>query len=318
MTGMDYVYTVYEEKSFSAAAKKLFMTQPALSAAVKKVEQELGMAIFDRSHSPLRLTDAGQAYIEAAEKIFQIRRNLQRYVDDLAQLESGNLAIGGTNFVTACFLPTLIRQFSEKHPLIKLSVVESSSAELFAGLKNGTIDLVIDSGECDTKEFESLTFFTDRIMLAVPKSMDTGATELAYSRQDIIAGRHLAPGAPAADLTHYAHTAFLLLSRGNDMNRRAKGLLRAVDIEPPVRLYLNQLMTAYHMAAAGLGATFLTDTLIRMAAPNDNLNYYLINHPLMEREIFIAAPQKKYRPKALQAFWDSVANIYVNDVNTCQ
>ncbi len=77
-------------------------------------------------------------------------------------------------------------------------------------------------------------------------------------------------------------------------------------------------MTAYHMAAAGLGATFLTDTLIRMAAPNDSLNYYLINHPLMEREIFIAAPQKKYRPKALQAFWDSVANIYVNDVNTCQ
>lgn len=318
MTGMDYVYTVYEEKSFSAAAKKLFMTQPALSAAVKKVEQELGMAIFDRSHSPLRLTDAGQAYIEAAERIFQIQRNLQRYVDDLAQLESGNLAIGGTNFVTSCFLPSLIRQFSEKHPLIKLSVVESSSAELFAGLKNGTIDLVIDSGECDTKEFESLTFFTDRIMLAVPKAMDTGAAELAYSQQDIIAGRHLLPQAPAADLNRYAHTDFLLLSRGNDMNRRAKGLLRAVGIEPPVRLYLNQLMTAYHMAAAGLGATFLTDTLIRMAAPNDSLNYYLINHPLMEREIFIAAPQKKYRPKALQAFWDNVANIYVNDVNTCQ
>ncbi|WP_037353835.1 LysR family transcriptional regulator [Selenomonas sp. FC4001] len=318
MTGMDYVYTVYEEKSFSGAAKKLFMTQPALSAAVKKVENEIGMPIFDRSRSPLRLTDAGQAYIEAAEKIFQIQKNLHRYITDLAELETGNLVIGGTNFVTACFLPTLIRQFSEKHPLIKLSVVESSSAELFAGLKNGTIDLVIDSGECDTKEFESLTFFTDRIMLAVPKSMDRGATELAYSRQDIIAGRHLSPGAPAADLKHYAHTAFLLLSRGNDMNRRAKGLLRAVGIEPPVRLYLNQLMTAYHMAAAGLGATFLTDTLIRMAAPNDNLNYYLINHPLMEREIFIAAPQKKYRPKALQAFWDSVANIYVNDVNTCQ
>ena len=72
MTGMEYVYTVYEEKSFSRAAKKLFMTQPALSAAVKKVESTLGLPIFDRSHSPLRLTDAGQAYIDAVQKLMPL------------------------------------------------------------------------------------------------------------------------------------------------------------------------------------------------------------------------------------------------------
>jgi DNA-binding transcriptional LysR family regulator len=93
------------------------------------------------------------------------------------------------------------------------------------------------------------------------------------------------------------------------MNRRVKGLLQSIGIKPPIRLYLNQFMTAYHMAAAGLGATFLTDTLIRMATPNDSLNYYMLDHPLMEREIFIAAPRKKYRPKALQAFWNSVASF---------
>lgn len=306
MTGMDYVYTVYEEKSFSAAAKKLFMTQPALSAAVKKVEQELGMSIFDRSHSPLRLTDAGQAYIEAAEKIFQIQRNLQRYVDDLAQLESGNLVIGGTNFVTACFLPRLIKRFNEQHPHINISVVESSSAELFAGLKQGSIDLVIDSGECNTKEFDSLTFCTDRIMLAVPKAY-APADVKAFSQQEIIAGKHLQRLDAAANLQSFHNLPFLLLGKGNDMYRRAMEIFRETGITPQVRLYLNQLMTAYHMAAAGLGATFLTDTLIRMAAPNDQLNYYLLNHPLLEREIFIAMPRSTYHPKALQAFWDSVA-----------
>ena len=79
MTGMEYVYTIYEEKSFSAAAKKLYMTQPALSAAVKKIEGELGLPIFDRSHSPLRLTDAGQAYIEAAEKILNTEKPASLY-----------------------------------------------------------------------------------------------------------------------------------------------------------------------------------------------------------------------------------------------
>lgn len=306
MTGMEYVYTVYEEKSFSAAAKKLFMTQPALSAAVKKVEGELGLPIFDRSHSPLRLTDAGQAYIEAAEKIFQIQKNLQRFVNDLAELESGSLVIGGTNFVTACFLPRLIKQFNEQHPNIHISVIESSSAELFAGLKQGTIDLVIDSGECNTKEFESLTFFTDRIMLAVPKAL-APENESAFSQQDISAGKHLQVSAPIARLQDFQDIPFLLLGKGNDMYRRTMELFREAEITPHVRLYLNQLMTAYHMTAAGLGATFLTDTLIRMAAPNDLLNYYLLDHPLLEREIFIAVPRSSYHPRAIQAFWASVA-----------
>ncbi len=306
MTGREYVYTVYEEKSFSAAAKKLFMTQPALSAAVKKVEQELGLPIFDRSHSPLRLTDAGRAYIEATEKIFQIEKNLQRFVNDLAELESGNLVIGGTNFVTACFLPRLIKKFNEQHPNIHISVIESSSAELFAGLKQGTIDLVIDSGECNTKEFESLTFFTDRIMLAVPKAL-APENEPAFSQQDISAGKHLQVSAPIARLQNFQDIPFLLLGKGNDMYRRTMELFREAEITPHVRLYLNQLMTAYHMTAAGLGATFLTDTLIRMAAPNDLLNYYLLDHPLLEREIFIAVPRSSYHPRAIQAFWASVA-----------
>lgn len=306
MTGMEYVYTVYEEKSFSAAAKKLFMTQPALSASVKKVESELGLPIFDRSHTPLRLTDAGRAYIEAAEKIFQIQKNLQRFVNDLAELESGNLVIGGTNFVTACFLPRLIKQFNEQYPNIHISVIESSSAELFAGLKQGTIDLVIDSGECNTKEFESLTFFTDRIMLAVPKPF-APKSEKAFSQQEIIANKHLQAGAATAHLQEFQGIPFLLLGKGNDMYRRTMEIFREAEFSPHVRLYLNQLMTAYHMAAAGLGATFLTDTLIRMAAPNDMLNYYLLDHPLLEREIFIAIPRSSYHPRAIQAFWASVA-----------
>ena len=308
MTGMKYVYTVYEEKSFSAAAKKLFMTQPALSAAVKKVEGELGLPIFDRSHSPLRLTDAGQAYIEAAEKIFQIQKNLQRFVNDLAELESGSLVIGGTNFVTACFLPRLIKQFNEQHPNIHISVIESSSAELFAGLKQGSIDLVIDSGECNTKEFESLTFFTDRIMLAVPRTFAI-EQERSFSQQEIIAGKHLQAEAAASQLQAFADVPFLLLGKGNDMYRRTMELFREAEITPHVRLYLNQLMTAYHMAATGLGATFLTDTLIRMAAPNDSLHYYRLEHPLLQREIFIAIPRSSDHPKAIQAVWESVARF---------
>ena len=66
---MNYIYEIYKTGSFSKAAKNLYLTQPALSIAVKKEEKELGQPIFDRSSSSIRLTEAGKAYIESMETI---------------------------------------------------------------------------------------------------------------------------------------------------------------------------------------------------------------------------------------------------------
>ena len=73
--GKEYVYEVYEEKSFSKAAQKLYISQPALSTAIKKVEKKLGRPIFDRSTNPISLTPSGEIYIEAIEKLFALEQN---------------------------------------------------------------------------------------------------------------------------------------------------------------------------------------------------------------------------------------------------
>ena len=72
--GKEYVYAVYEEKSFSKAAQKLYITQPALSTAIKKVEKKIGSPIFDRSTSPIGLTPSGEVYIDAIEKLFALEQ----------------------------------------------------------------------------------------------------------------------------------------------------------------------------------------------------------------------------------------------------
>ena len=73
---IEYVYAVYQERSFTKAAQKMFLSQPALSAMVKKAEKKIGTPIFDRSTSPLRLTPAGEYYIEQAEKILRIQQTI--------------------------------------------------------------------------------------------------------------------------------------------------------------------------------------------------------------------------------------------------
>ena len=82
---MRYVYSVYQEKSFSKAAKKLFISQPALSNMVRKAENEIGAPIFDRSTIPLTVTKEGAYYIKSIEEILFIQRNMQAYFKDLTE-----------------------------------------------------------------------------------------------------------------------------------------------------------------------------------------------------------------------------------------
>ena len=110
--GMEYIYEVYKEKSFSKAAAALFISQPSLSANVKRVENRIGYPIFDRSTKPLQLTEVGKHYIQAVEKVMDIENNLENYLLDLGNLKTGTLNVGGSNFFSSWILPPLIADFS--------------------------------------------------------------------------------------------------------------------------------------------------------------------------------------------------------------
>mgnify|MGYP001036381535 CR=1 FL=1 len=105
--GMHYVYEVYKEMSFSKAAKNLYISQPSLSAAIKKVEQRIGFPIFDRSSTPVQLTNLGKEYIRSIEIIMDVEGSFQNYVQDMQNMQVGSLAIGGTNL----FPPMFCRRF---------------------------------------------------------------------------------------------------------------------------------------------------------------------------------------------------------------
>ena len=96
---MEYVYAVYEEQSFSKAARKLYLSQPALSAAVRRAEAEIHTPIFDRSTNPIRLTAAGAYYIDAVKRILDIRQEMESYFDALAGECRGSVRVGGGLFL---------------------------------------------------------------------------------------------------------------------------------------------------------------------------------------------------------------------------
>ena len=120
--GMEYVYEVYREKSFSKAAAKLFISQPSLSATVKRIEKKVGYPIFDRSTKPLRLTEYGVQYIRTVERIMAAQAEFTTYLNDIGELKTGTLRIGGTNFFSSWILPPLIADFTQAYPQMQVSL----------------------------------------------------------------------------------------------------------------------------------------------------------------------------------------------------
>src|SRR5512146_940489 len=115
---------VAREGSFSRAAKKLFRTQPAISQTVRKLEEEVGEPLFDRSSREGILTDAGQVLRAYAERLLNLRNDAQDALVELRSLHQGKLVIAANEF-TALYLLPVLANFRRLHPMIKITVQRS-------------------------------------------------------------------------------------------------------------------------------------------------------------------------------------------------
>lgn len=311
LTGMNYVYEVYKAGSFSKAAKNLFISQPALSTAVSKVEKSLGNQIFNRSTTPLTLTETGSAYIEAVEKIMEAEYELQNRLLEINDMNYGHLNVGGASFFSQCMLPPIIKIFSETYPGITLEMTESDSIALYEDIQKKHIDLVLDAGICDDSQFTSHLLLTELILLAIPTSnpINEKYQEYQLTYSDILNGNHL-PKQKCISLKELENEKFILLNKGHDMHNRSIRIFENNNMTPADVLYLNQLLTAYNFSAQGIGLAFVTDTVIKLASHQDKLLYYKINDDLAHRNIFLAHRNSNTPTKAMNKFIEIARKVY--------
>jgi DNA-binding transcriptional LysR family regulator len=111
-----YVYTVYEKKSFSAAAADLFISQPSLSAMVKKLEKELGFSIFDRTKNPIHLTPEGEIYINYLEASIDNELLMKERLRNLSAIPQEELRVGGGSFTSLALFPIVCKKMKEENP----------------------------------------------------------------------------------------------------------------------------------------------------------------------------------------------------------
>ncbi len=300
---MKYIYQVYQDGSLTKAAENLYLTQPALSMAVRRVEERLGSALFDRSRHPLALTQAGEAYIRAIEHMGHLEEDLERELGDLRDLRTGRLHIGGTHYLNCFLLAEILAGFSRLHPGIQLEVSEDSSIKLAESLEKRELDLIFSCAPELVARFEHQPAFYDHILLAIRREalLPGELAKAALSSEDIQAGRHLSAACPKFPLERFRDVGFILLQPGNNLYDRSVHMFREAGFSPRIKMTLAQLVTAYRFADNGLGAAFVSDRIV-CAAPSNHLVFFPIDSPQADRLFYVLLPQRNYTAHAVKAF----------------
>ena len=136
-----YIKTIAECGSVTAAAKKLFVSQPSLSQMLRQVEQEIGLPLFDRSVSPLRPTYAGEKYLQAADRMLAANAELESQLREIRHEHAGRLRLGISVTRAMQVMPLVLPHFTAQYPNVTLEMTESGSATLEEMLQSGQIDL---------------------------------------------------------------------------------------------------------------------------------------------------------------------------------
>lgn len=309
---MEYVYTVYQENSFSKAAQRLFVSQSAVSAMVRKAEDKIGCQIFDRGTIPFTVTEEGRYYLEGVERIRGVERDMEAYFSDVKQLKSGRLSVGSSSFYCAYFLPRLVKAFKKRYPGVRVDIREGNGEELRQWLMEESIDILFGTVLSGETSVARVLFTYEYLVLGVPAEYGVNERLRAYQlpADSVKRNLFLQEEVAAVPLEELRDCPFITLKKGgSDLYQRGLEICRRAGFTPKLEQYLDQILTAYYVASSGAGVTFLRGSLLNMVEETGRLVYYKVGDELARRPIYLSYKMGRYVTHAMRGFLDLVAEL---------
>jgi DNA-binding transcriptional LysR family regulator len=184
ITQLEFFLSVVEEGSFSKAATRVYRTQPAVSIAIKRLEEEVGAPLLDRSQRSPTLTEAGELVHEYARRIISLRDQAREVVAELRTLERGRVRIGANESTSLYLLPELILAFRKRHPRVKVEISRHISERLPREVLDHNIDLALMAFEPTDPELIAFPVHRDDLVLIM-------SPRHALARRDSVAVKEL-------------------------------------------------------------------------------------------------------------------------------
>ena len=166
----ELVLTIAQEGSISRAAAKLYMSQPALSVFLTRLEDQLETKLFIRSANGLKPTYAGECYIRTAEKILKLCNDFQTELCSINTLHKGKIQVGATVHLGSYVFPLLLPRYKERYPNIEVLITESRSADLERALSHNELDIALMHTPFRSVEADYETIARDPYVVVISRS----------------------------------------------------------------------------------------------------------------------------------------------------
>lgn len=257
-----YLLTVAEEKNITAAARKLYISQPALSRLILDLERSLGTALFIRDRGNLHPTQAGEVYLRGCQDVLAISRSVSKQISDLSDSQSGRITLGVTSLTGEFLLPFLLDSFEQKFPHVELMLIEERMSVLQEMVKSGKADMAFVY-QTDDPDLEYRLILENPIYLQVPPFFLEGQMAWTPGIQN--------PTIPPQLLDRQP---MILLKKGRGMREAADRLMMQFQLTPGKVIETENIHLAGNLVRLNRGFTFVPSIAVHHFTANSHTSYY--------------------------------------------
>ena len=283
-----YLVAIAQEKSFGRAAQRCFVSQPALSVAIQKLEEELGTQLFERGRAEITVTPVGERIVEQAQKVLEEAAHIREIAQAGRNQLVGLFRLGVIYTVAPYLLPDLIPALNERAPQMPLEIEENLTEQLETALKSGRIDAAI---------------------IAMPFQPPGMATEFLYEEpfQVVVPQQHRWARRKTIQPSELAGEHTILLNVGHCFRDQVLDACPELNRGDAPVTRTNSLETVRNMVASGLGVSVLPRDALTPKYHSRLVVAVPFAKPVPSRRIALAYRKSFPRPAAIAAIRDAVA-----------
>ena len=287
---IDAFVQVAKHQSFSRAAEVLQLTQPSITARIQGLERELGEELFERSGRGVKLTDGGHVFLPYVERILQTLREGRDAVEDVRNVQLGSLRLGSALTISTYVLPKMLHDFCQRYSGVEVIVRTGRSEQVLNMLLSDEVQVALVRA-INNPELESIHLYDDEIAL------------VAYPGHAFaVSGR--------ATIAEAAAEPIVLFDRGSSYYGLINNFFRQAGVIPNVAMELDSLEATKRMVEEGLGIALVPLVTVERELESGVLVKIDIDQEPITRPISLVYRANRKRPRAVQAFIDSLSSAY--------
>src|SRR5947208_6282833 len=269
-------------KSFSKAAQTCYRTQPAISAQVRQLEQELRADLFERFGSRISLTTAGKIFAGYAEQLLELRRRVQDAIAELQSNPRGELAIAANEATCIYVLPKVFSEYREQFPAVQLQVLRSYGSRVVEAVMENSADFGLTQLPVEEKRLQVVNVYRDEVRAIVP------------ARHPLASRKVVTP--------HEVVEHYLVLPKYGKTRTRLNEWFETVEEEMRISMELDSTEVMKHFVIAGMGVSFVAASNCREEIAAGKMHAISLSPEPMIRRLGLIYRKDKALSKAALGF----------------